>query len=254
MPLTEQQKADFIRDGYVHLPGIIPQPIVETALRAINHKIGLGIPQDQLRTWTAQSFFPDINRTPVIGNLVNESPLPAVLEDLLGEGNVPPLSGGQLALRFPREPGTEARPPIPHIDGLATETNGVPKGTLSSFTALIGIFLTDVVRDDAGNFTVWPGSHRKMETYFREHGIAELLDGHTPKLDYGTPIQINAKAGDAVLAHYQLLHGVAHNVSPWPRFAVFFRVKHPMHNEHRLECLTDLWKEWPGLERQVAVS
>jgi ectoine hydroxylase-related dioxygenase (phytanoyl-CoA dioxygenase family) len=130
---------------------------------------------------------------------------------------------------------------------LHTETNGVPKGTLSSFTALGGIFLTDVVREDAGNFTVWPGSHRKMEAYFRENGVEELLNGSMPKLDYGEPVQILANAGDAVLAHYQLLHGVAGNVSPWPRFAVFFRVRHPMHNEHRLECLTDLWREWPGL-------
>jgi ectoine hydroxylase-related dioxygenase (phytanoyl-CoA dioxygenase family) len=86
-----------------------------------------------------------------------------------------------------------------------------------------------------------------MESYFRENGIQELLDGRMPKLDFGKPLQIKAKAGDAVIAHYQLLHGVTINIAPMPRYATFFRVTHPLHHENRLECLTNLWLEWPGV-------
>lgn len=251
--LTLEQKAQLRRDGFVHLPGQVPPELVERVLHAVYYRIGRGIPEEKLTIWQAQSFFPDLAGDPVVTDLYNESGLLDRLRELLGEKNAVPLERGQLALRFPREPGTAAKPPLPHIDGIHTKTNGVKEGTLASFTALVGIFLTDVTRENAGNFTVWPGSHLKMEAHFREHGIDRLLDGVTPPVGEGEPHQILARAGDAVIAHYQLLHGAATNVSPRPRFATFFRVTHPQHWENRYDCLTDLWREWEGMrERELA--
>ena len=248
MQLTATQKADFRRDGFVHLPAAISTELVETALHAINYRLGQGVPTEELRTWQSQSFFPELQSQSVITDLFNASGLLEILRDLMGEGNVAPASGGQLALRFPREPNSEIRPPGSHIDGVHSPHNGVPKGTIASFSALVGVFLTDVNENNAGNFTVWPGSHLKMQDYFREHGTSIITDeGRTPPIEKGEPLQIKAKAGDAVLAHYQLLHGVAGNYAPRPRYATFFRVKHPDHNAHRIQCLSDLWREWPGM-------
>lgn len=246
--LTPEQQEHFVRDGFVLLPGAIPLEQVETALHHINYQVGQGIPQEQLNEWRARSFFPELANQPAITDLFNTSGLRGLVGNCIGPENVAVARNSQLALRFPREPGSTPPPVPPHIDGLHTPNNGVPAGTLYSFTALAGVFLTDVNDDFAGNFTVWPGSHRKMEAYFQQHGIDELLKGRTPPIEGIEPVQIKAKAGDAVLAHYQLLHGVAANVAPRPRFAVFFRIKHPMHDAHRLECLTDIWKEWPGIQ------
>ena len=248
MTLSPTQIAHFKRDGYLHLPQIIPTPMWETALQTINHRIGQGVPEDQLQTWRAQSWFPEIARSPLICDLFNATGLRPTLQSLMGESNVHPIEGGQLALRFPQPPGAPLRPIGGHIDGIYTPTNGVPKGTLGSFSALVGVFLTDVCREDAGGFTVWPGSHTKMQDYFRQHGTdITTHEGKTPPIEQGEPRQLHVRAGDAVLAHYQLLHGVAPHHGPHPRFAVFFRVWHPEHKIHRLECLTDLWREWPGV-------
>ena len=248
MSLTPTQKADFQRDGFLHLPGAIAPEQLENALHAIYHRLGQGVPAEELRTWQSQSFFPDLQTQPVITDLFNASELRPILQDLMGEENVAPAQAAQLALRFPRELGAPIYPPGPHIDGVHTPNNGVPKGTIGSFSALVGVFLTDINDENAGNFTVWPGSHLKMQDYFRQHGTKIITDeGRTPPIDAGDPLQIQAKAGDAVIAHYQLLHGVAGNYAARPRFATFFRVKHPQHDENRLECLTDLWREWPGL-------
>jgi hypothetical protein len=198
--------------------------------------------------WEQRGFFPELSVTPVITDLFNATCLREHMVELLGEENVVPKGNGQLALRFPREPGAPPPRVGPHIDGIYTPHNGVVKGTLSSFTSLVSVFLTDLTSDFAGNFTVWPGSHRVMETHFREHGIETLLEGKMPPIDPGEPLQIQARAGDAVIAHYQLLHGVAPNDSPRPRYATFFRITHPQHHEHRNDCLCDLWKEWPGLQ------
>ena len=252
MPLSPAQFADFRRDGYILLPGAVAPELVDAAVHALNYRVGQGVPSDKLAQWQSQSFFPDLESQPVITDLFERSELRATMETLVGAGNVRVGSGGQLALRFPREPGAPVRPPRPHIDGVHTRWNGVPAGTLRSFTALVGVYLTDLPGEDAGNFTVWPGSHLRMQDYFREHGIKELLQGQVhPPLDFGPPLQIKAQAGDAVIAHYQLLHGAANNHAPRPRFTTFFRVEHPDHQTHRLECLTDLWREWPGVRAAV---
>lgn len=245
--LDSTQKEHLQRDGFLHLPRAVAPAMVDAALQTLNSRLGEGVPKDELSTWGAQSFFPELRSVPAITDLYNESGVGETVAELLG-GHGRTSGGGQLALRFPRPVGTEAKPPHPHIDGVHTPTNGVPKGTLGSFTALVGVFLTPVRRQFAGNFAVWPGSHLKMQNYFREHGIDELMnEGRTPRLDYGEGLQLEVGAGDAVIAHYQLLHGVTMNIAPMPRFAVFFRVTHPTHKENRLDCLTDLWLEWPGV-------
>ena len=248
MSLTPSQIQDFKRDGFLHLPAAIPAELIKCAVQTINYRVGQGVPTEKLRTWQSQSFFPELQTQSVVTDLFNASGVRENLQQLMGENNVAPAQSGQLALRFPREPGAPIHAPGAHIDGVHTPNNGVPKGEIYSFSALVGVFLSDVAAVDAGNFTVWPGSHIQMQDYFREHGIGVILDeGRTPPIEKGEPLQIKAKAGDAVLAHYQLLHGVAGNHAAWPRYATFFRIKHPDHAAHKMECLTDLWREWPGV-------
>lgn len=248
MPLTPSQIADFRRNGFLHLPAAVPAELISHAVQTINYNVGQGVPAEELRRWRSQSFFPELQNQSVITDLFNASGLRENLGQLMGENAVAPVKSGQLALRFPRSPGVPIAAPHPHIDGIHSPDNGVPAGELYSFSALVGVFLSDVAADDAGNFTVWPGSHIQMQDYFREHGIDIILqENKVPPIEKGEAFQIKARAGDAVLAHYQLLHGVAENHAMWPRYATFFRIKHPDHETHKLECLTDLWREWPGV-------
>ena len=124
-------------------------------------------------------------------------------------------------------------------------TTGVPKGEIRNFTMLVGIYLSDVPNPYAGNFTVWPATHRAFERYFREHGAEALLAG-MPPIDLPRPRQITGAAGDIILAHYQIAHTAAPNVSPHTRYAVFFRLRHVDHPSFRPEAMTDIW---PGVGR-----
>lgn len=246
--LSEEQASFLRQNGYVVLPNAVSPQLVGQARRAINAAMGQGIPADELRTWSSQTFFPALSRSEPISDLFNESDVLPALRGLMGEGRVSRAGGGQIALRFPRELGVEAGRPHPHVDGMYSPNNGVPKGTLSSFTALAGVFLSDVASQDAGNFCVWPGTHRLFSEYFREHGAKALLEENKlPPIEMPEPVQITARPGDAVIAHYLLAHGVAPNVSPDVRYAIFFRVSVPEHKEQRVEVLTDIWREWPGL-------
>jgi hypothetical protein len=65
------------------------------------------------------------------------------------------------------------------------------------------------------------------------------------------PEQFTGQAGDAALVHYQIGHGIAGNASPDIRYAIFFRLKHVDHDHYQWECMTDIWKEWEGMEEIV---
>ncbi|MEQ7124105.1 phytanoyl-CoA dioxygenase family protein [Actinopolymorpha sp. B11F2] len=252
MQLTRMQKEELYKNGLVQLPGIVPEEYVNAALQAINASLGSqGIPPDQLQKFRAQSYTPQVQTTSAITDLLTKSPLWELAESAIGEGKIAPgaRGAGQVALRFPStDPPHE---PHPHIDGMYSPNNGVPKGEIRNFTALVGVFLSDVPGPYSGNFTVWPGTHRRYERYFREHGPDALLQG-MPPVELPEPQQVTARAGDAVLAHYQLGHGIAGNASPHIRYAIFFRLSHVDHEQVRWECMTDIWREWAGMRDVVA--
>jgi hypothetical protein len=244
--LSVEQKQQLVRDGFLPLPQIVPRDLVNKAVRAINHSLGEnGLPPDDLPVLRARSYCREIQHQNVISDLFNETPLWSIADELFGEGNIGRQSGGQIALRFPRA-DDNFREPGPHIDGIPTSTNGVPPGTLANFTALVGILLSDLPDENAGNFTVWPGTHLQYAQYFKEHNPRELIGG-MPRVEVPPANQITGRAGDAVFCHYMLGHGIAPNVSPHIRYAVFFRLHHREHDEHKWEVMTDLWHDWPGL-------
>lgn len=246
MELTAHQKQQLFQDGYVKLPGMVPRDKVDAALRAINASLGSeGIDPAKLATFRAQTYTPELRNSPAITDLLNDTPLWDAAESAIGTEQIKPVTAGQIALRFPVL--DEAAEPRPHIDGMYTPTNGVPEGTIANFTALVGVLLSDLSGPYAGNFTVWPGTHRMYEQYFREHGPQALLQG-MPKVELPQPVQITGQAGDAVLVHYQLAHGIAGNSSPHIRYAIFFRLHHVNHDNVHWECMTDIWLEWAGMQ------
>jgi hypothetical protein len=250
--LSPSQRRALYDDGYVVLPGVVPPAAVQQALRAINSSLGArGMHPDMLPQFRAQTYCPEITGTEPISDLMNRSPLFDLCESAVGRGQLRPVRGGQVALRFPTE--GQPAPPGPHIDGMYTPTNGVPKGTIANFTALAGVFLSDVPEPFCGNFSVWPGTHRLFEEHFRRVGPQALLEG-MPKVEMPPCRQITARAGDAILCHYQLAHGVAGNGSPHVRYAIFFRLHHVDHESVHWECMTDIWREWAGMRQVVAAA
>ena len=246
MKLSIIQKREMYENGFVRIPGAIPQAMVREALRAINFSlVSEGIPPEKLPTFHAQSFCPELRESGVIVDLFNKTPVVDCVESLLGPGMVRPAGQGQMALRFP---GYADPPKVhsPHIDGTYSPTNGVPAGTVAHFNLLAAVFLSDVPAPFCGNFAVWPGTHRKFEKHFQENDPAKLAQG-LPKIDMPEPTQVMAQAGDVVLAHYLLAHSVAPNISPNIRYAVFFRVHHRDHSRENFLPMTNMWGHWPGM-------
>jgi hypothetical protein len=244
MELSHTQKLDIRENGYTIVRGVIPAMMVNAAVKAINHSLGQGMPPDQVKTYAAQSYCPELVSSPVITDLFNATPLPALLESVLGADTFGPVKSGQIALRFPtlQDPAPWR---APHLDGIHTPTNGVPEGPIRNFTSLVGVLLSDLPEGNAGNLMAWPGTHQKFAEYFREHGTSGIMT--TPKIDLPEPRQITGRAGDVVVSHYQLGHAVTPNSSPHIRYSVYFRIIHRDHETHRQEVLADIWRDRPGI-------
>lgn len=250
--LSTEQKHEILETGFTLLRNVVPAEKVAAALRVINAALGAnGADPAQLPIYRSRSWVPEVAGDPAIVALLMETPLWSLAESAIGAGAIEPVENGQIALRFPStEP---AGTPHAHIDGMYTPTNGVPEGQIINFTALVGVYLSDVPTPDAGNFVVWPGTHRLYADYFAREGADALLNG-MPPVDIGEPVQTTPSAGDAVLSHYQIGHGIASNVSPHIRYAIYFRLKRVGHDEIRHEVMSDLWREWDGMRELVGSS
>ncbi len=249
MELTRQQKQHFIEHGYLKLSGCIPQVLVDRALRSINHSLGEGLPAEDIQRFRARSYCQELQNSPIVTDLINRTPVWAMAESLIGKDQVQPVKSGQIAIRYPRMED----PPDKfgcHLDGMPSEHNGVPKdGTFHNFTMLAVILLSPLDKTNAGNFTVWPGTHRIFEDYFQQHGAKSLLEKGMPPIPYPEPVQIQGEPGDVVFTHYQVAHTAAPNCSPHPRYAAIFRMNHVRRTGPGYgDVMTDIWKEWAGVK------
>jgi hypothetical protein len=254
--LTHKQKLDFYENGYISIPGVVPQLMVDAARQAINHSIGaVGLHEGDLERFRAQSYCDEIREATEIVDLFGKTPVRQIAESLMGEGNVQIPGSGQVALRFPGPLHTDPDEPRGHLDGLGSGANGMAKGVYRrGFTALAVVYLADVPEPYSGNFTVWPKSHSFFADYFKKKGHEILANGMPkPELPEGGK-QIVGKAGDVVLTHHQIVHSAAPNASADIRYAVIFRLRHVDVEQIGYDAYTDIWKEWPGIQEAIAAS
>ncbi len=250
--LTTNQKKRFLDEGYLQLPGAVPLDLVHSALRAINYSIGnVGKTGEDASRNRSSFFCAELLEADVILDLFRKSDVMKVAEELLGAGNVLPVTMAKPYPRFPDAPDQEARLGG-HMDGVGSGANGQPKGQYRrSFTLFAVIYLVDLPKPESGNFTVWPKSHRILAQHFREHGHEVLAEG-TPRLDLPEgPRMLTGKAGDLILAHHQIYHAGGYNLSPQVRHAVITRLKHKDCDALGYGAYVDIWKEWAGLANLI---
>lgn len=247
--LTKAQKRHFAEEGYIKVPNVIPKLMIDNALRAVNHSIGfVGLGGEDMENNRSAFFCAELLEAPVILDLYHKTPAFELAEDLLGQGNVLPLTRAKPYPRFPDLLTGEDVVHRGHLDGIGSGTNGMPKGYYNrGFSLFAVIYLADLHEINAGNFTLWPKSHRTISEHFAQVGHEVLATG-MPKLDYPEgPVMITANAGDLILAHSMIFHTGGVNTSPNVRQAVIARFKHKDNDAIGKDGYTDLWREYPGV-------
>lgn len=251
MKLSFQQKEEIYTRGYTKVANVIPKIMIDEALKTINKSVGQAMNAKEMTELELHSFRRHTEDKAIL-DLLHQTPAWDLAQSALGEGMIHPNQNAQIALRYPisNDPAPKA---TPHLDGM-NETDRI-----LNFTMLIGVLLSDLPHVDSGNFTVWPGTHRLTEQYFQEHGADSLLDyagrsAHFLKEKIGQqmpePEQVTGKAGDIIISHFQLAHGIGPNISPHIRYAVFFRLDQKNHRKVHTwqEPMENIWLHWPGMK------
>ena len=248
-PLTDAEKRFFVQQGFLHVASAVPTSFVRRARRAINHSLGAGIDKRGVARMNARVLLRRARGGPAAASPCDE-PEGLVVCALAGRGSPRGEAQGvpdRLALSTARRNAPHARCSTPgrlphavqrhsgrrclvwvhasaHLDGYHTPYNGIPDdGVVYGFTLLLGVMLSDADEPLSGNFTVWPGTHLKLELHFRVHGVHSLERGDVTAsgIRLPRPIPITGKSGDIVLAHYQLAHAASPNLSGDIRYMCF---------------------------------
>jgi ectoine hydroxylase-related dioxygenase (phytanoyl-CoA dioxygenase family) len=215
--------------------------LVISARKVIDRNLAANFDPNREEEYSSRSYCPEITASADIMNLFVRSPIYGIVDELLGIENIG-WSEGQIAIRKAHN-HHEPIPPEPHIDGFAEGVNGVTPGNIYNHTALVGVFLTPVRTEFSGNLTVWPSSHGTYERYFQDRGPRAMTEP-MPKLAPGQGIQMMCEPGDVVLAHYQVGHAAAVNMSDLDRIAVYFRIVLRAVELDRWHYLTNIWDGW----------
>jgi hypothetical protein len=240
----------FQQSGYAHFPHLIDAKTITAARNLIDRDLAENYDPARQSEYDNQSFCPGIRSSREIMALLAHPQVQRRIDDLVSLKELGEVDSGQIAIRKAHNTD-RPYPPHPHIDGIPTPHNGVVGDEITPFTMLVCVFLSEVSADFAGNFTIWPGSHRLLETYFRQSGRASMRAA-MPQVQLGNPVQLLCSPGDVILCHYQLAHTAAVNLSDNDRYAVFFRLgqkelysgHNPGYRECRWQHLTHIWTGW----------
>lgn len=223
--LTPSQREQFNSDGYLHIegafdateaqhysdeidriravPGYEPFPDPELPIghykwmdQTPDQDLGGFMDRRELLTY-GQSFIDLVDRAPVFDYIV----------DLMGPNIL--LSMTQAIVR----PPTESFPGYTHTDGgeslrmIRVAEDGPPIAMKAMY------LLTDVTEEDAGNLTVFPGSHKRQIPFSGDRVMTPYSPGAA---------QLLGKAGDVYLFSHSLWHGPAKNLSGQSRKVLLY--------------------------------
>eukprot|EP00747_Dinoflagellata_sp_TGD_P210403 gnl/TRDRNA2_/TRDRNA2_83677_c0_seq1.p1 gnl/TRDRNA2_/TRDRNA2_83677_c0~~gnl/TRDRNA2_/TRDRNA2_83677_c0_seq1.p1 ORF type:complete len:489 (+),score=96.01 gnl/TRDRNA2_/TRDRNA2_83677_c0_seq1:55-1521(+) len=282
--LSEDDLRDFVDKGFVVARSLVPRDVWVTAKAFINGRLGnlaaAGAaaegagPPGEASEVTVEEELQHVDPAGEAGKrhalqkvwgssswqllaLCHCAPVLRHLERLIGPGCLDMRFGVQVALRFPgiRDDlvagGAAVRT---NVTGRDWHTDGLRQGKKHPFTLLVGIALSDMMDENAGNLCVWPGSHHFTHKHMRwpdgkihrERGW-DSCDGPLP--DLGPPQQLKLRAGDVLLAHSGLAHCGGPLLGPDVRYMTYFRVRHKAWQTMCDEGLfaDNMWHDLEGL-------
>jgi hypothetical protein len=118
------------------------------------------------------------------------------------------------------------------------------------FSCLVGIYVSDNTKEFEGNFTVFPGSHHRIQAYsilnggkkyYEQNGLEDIRH----KLKLSNPFQVTAKKGSVIFVHRHLAHLIsAPNNSDTIRTIIWFRVRSTNNSD---VSFTNIWNDYRGL-------
>lgn len=266
--LSEEQKAQFIRDGYLIVRGLIPDAVVRETRADLMESLGVIL--DDSATWKSRE---EVGRWMWTAGPLTEKCRSREVEQVVGElvgphflrgvsfhpgkesVGLPSRENGYIpVLVSPRVDGRDVMPPISwHVDGI-NGTDIMPNVLMM----VIFVYLTDTAAD-GGATTVRPGSHSQLFQHWSKNGMGPIDD-----LEYADAVSVSGEAGDVIFFHYLLVHRGSQNHSPHLRVGLNTAVHQDPARPYRLKtgAPDETWtpfdhtlrSEWQESKSQISLK
>ena len=241
-PLDADQISSFKQHGYLILPGLVGEDVVQAWRDQFWGHVGAAA--DDASSWPEDYVVESFGVDPPFGQLPQ---MRAIVSQLGGQQFAG--GGGSMLVQWPK-PAVDWRAPAEgHIDGYG------PGGWSGGFMMGATTYLEEV-GPRGGGFYYWPDSHLPVQEYFRAHpgqidgsfrerdDWEELSWGLFSDLGSTVPLEFTGAAGDVILWHCFLCHTGSPNVGTRPRLGVFSRWHHAEREQMKWDVPEDLWKYW----------
>lgn len=203
---------DFLRDGYVHLPGAFGPALAVRCRDLLADELrGRGVDLDDPATWTDPVVRVESMTAPEFTESARTPALVAAYDALAGPTRWRPRLGmGTFPIRFPHagDPGDDGW----HVEASFAGPDGGPRLSVRSRgRALLMLFLyTDVGPDDAPTL-LRAGSHHDVAPLLAPHGDAgadwmPFCAQAVPATAHRPEVAATGAAGDVYLVHPFVVH------------------------------------------------
>jgi hypothetical protein len=208
--LTDDQRRQFERDGFLHLPGALPAALVERLLAVVDRLYEQGLAEKGLSKtnhWEMRNCLPADD---LFLELIDWPTTFPLVVDLMN-WNIH-LITSHLIVRAPSPPNADAAWKASgwHRDGGTAASEMQEPHPL--ILMKVAYWLTDLSEPGRGAIRFIPGSHRLMGRPAHGEGMPD---------PYGA-IEIRAKPGDAVIFEQRMWHAVGPNTSEITRKSLFY--------------------------------
>ena len=257
--LSDQQRRQFVRDGYLVIEDGIDRELVDAAFEQIVDAVPEDVDDpEQLRGVGFRS--PDVDAADEFAAINDQ--LYAYGRALVGEKLQEPGPSPMLKLEYPKElrlsTHLDRRPHTGHLDGFGPGFKQT--GQYTGFGIAGNVYFDDVP-ERGGGFTVWPGSHWVAADYFSEYALnTPGQGGQLPAIDDDggwdrsrsmsdqlRSRELNAPAGTVTLWHNKLTHTAGVNQSDRIRMAGITRMRRTDHDEILEDAADKPFKYWDGV-------
>ncbi len=232
--LSQAQLAQYDRDGYVMVSGLIPEETIAGAEAAMWSVLGMD--RDDPASWSPLPGDADGVTTVASQGVVEHFGLkdPELLACC-----TPAFYEVQSQLARENEDAFHCRRPQPEavwtrsvfpVSGSWSHHSGHADGVHRPFSIFPGSFRVSSLTyldsgvAQGGGTAVWPGSHRTLrDGAVRDPDRFRMLpdlQNPTQKFDLSAPIELTPSRGDVLFFHYLLVHAGSLNTGNKPRFAI----------------------------------
>ena len=241
---SEDEVEHFKENGFVVKHEVVDRELLEPAVEKFWDEMELD--RDDPASWVGGGRKGNLpcSQDPVVRATLLDTPLQDMCEELVGKDTLQINNYTFAKPVYPtgKTPDEWEPPEHGHLDG-----HGLVDGSVQPFTIAVTVNTAEV-KPKGGGFTVWPGTHKRVHEYFRNHsilnGLKSLQDEEGNWDSLPEAVENPGPPGTVTFWHNKMMHSAGNNCRPDIRMACVSRFSRKNLIDTQFEMYEDMWEDW----------